>query len=115
VSRAAAQANVLWRFAQGWNIDLGRRLIAGSQYGRSSSERLTWNAAGGMSGTCTLLGPEGPGLAAARESGWWELGLPDLVVFPRLGECAGYRPYFENYTVDASILDSDPSGSGSQI
>jgi hypothetical protein len=23
---------------------------------------------------------------------------------------AEYRPYFENYTVDASILDSNPSG-----
>jgi hypothetical protein len=63
--------------------------------------------------TCTLLGPEGPGLAAARESGGGN-GPLGLDVFPLVGERAGYRPYFENYTVDASILDSDLSGSGSQ-
>jgi hypothetical protein len=67
--RATTQASVLRWFAQGWNIDFGRRRISGSQYGRSSSERLIWNAAGVMPATCTLLGPEGPGLAAARESG----------------------------------------------
>jgi len=30
-----------------------------------------------------------------------------LSYFLLVGECAGYRPYFENYTVDASILDTD--------
>jgi len=78
-------------------------------------ERLIWNTAGWKWTTCTLLGPEGPGPAAARESGRRELGLPGLVVFPLVGERAGHRPYFENYTVDASILDSDSSESGSQI
>jgi len=51
-----------------------------------------------FSGTCTLLGPEGPGTF-----GW-------LYLWAFLG-CrlcwlrGGYRPYFENYTVDASILN----------
>ena len=60
---------------------------------------------------CTLLGPEGPGrhFGVDRTSG----PLParerssdfGLVGFrPRQKE---YRPYFENYTVDASILDSN--------
>jgi hypothetical protein len=30
------------------------------------------------------------------------------------GRQGGYRPYFENYTVDASILDLNPSGFESQ-
>lgn len=35
------------------------------------------------------------------------LGLTDPgLVSCRLGDEGGYRPYFENYTVDASILDS---------
>lgn len=50
-------------------------------------------------GGCTLLGPEGPDAifgsflylwASCCVSGW--------------GCGKGYRPYFENYTVDASIL-----------
>ncbi|NII96606.1 hypothetical protein FHS06_002810 [Microbacterium halimionae] len=51
-------------------------------------------------GTCTLLGPEGPddffgsqltsGPFFAAGNGWRER----------------YRPYFENYTVDASILET---------
>ena len=51
---------------------------------------------------CTLLGPEGPG----RHNG--SGCRTDLLDFVRL-DCFGflveeYRPYFENYTVDASIL-----------
>jgi hypothetical protein len=49
---------------------------------------------------CTLLGPEGPGLT--RLSG---NGPLDLVVTSPWARRTGYRPYFENYTVDASILD----------
>lgn len=53
------------------------------------------------SGTCTLLGPEGPG----RLPSGGGVDSPDLFLTPGcVGE--GYRPYFENYTVDASILDS---------
>jgi len=36
----------------------------------------------------------------------------DLDVFLQQEMHAGYRPYFENYTVDASILDSDDAQSG---
>ena len=50
--------------------------------------------------TCTLLGPEGPG----RPEGRFEPLDPFLVGLGAGG--GGYRPYFENYTVDASILDS---------
>src|SRR5215210_4769991 len=75
-------------------------------------ERLIWNIAGGKRMTCTLLGPEGPGFAAARESGERERTSGPRRVSP-VGERAGYRPYFENYTVDASILDPRPSGFGS--
>jgi len=49
---------------------------------------------------CTLLGPEGPGRYAStdRTSG--------PCCEPAMPGSTGYRPYFENYTVDASILDS---------
>ena len=55
---------------------------------------------GGPAGTCTLLGPEGPDVVVDRN-------LPlDPFLLPAV--CwwlwGGYRPYFENYTVDASIL-----------
>lgn len=50
---------------------------------------------------CTLLGPEGSGWLS---SGGW-VGSLDLFLMPGcVGE--GYRPYFENYTVDASIFDT---------
>lgn len=48
------------------------------------------------SGACTLLGPEGPDVS------------PNLWAFSCAGCCwcgGGYRPYFENYTVDASIFE----------
>jgi hypothetical protein len=66
---------------------------------------------------CTLLGPEGPGRRCAVERQPVPIGPLDhdlrVTVFglrsgwelvPRQKE---YRPYFENYTVDASILDSN--------
>ncbi len=53
----------------------------------------------GERGVCTLLGPEGPDVGA-------HLFLLDLFWFPVLsGGWFGDRPYFENYTVDASIFD----------
>ena len=62
-----------------------------------------------FSGTvlCTLLGPEGPGRrrVVSVRGGWVPIGPLDFVRrhgFGRVGE--EYRPYFENYTVDASIL-----------
>jgi hypothetical protein len=53
-----------------------------------------------MLGACTLLGPEGPVASRKRHN-----QPQDLFVAPRRGEAGRYRPYFENYTVDASILD----------
>ena len=62
---------------------------------------------------CTLLGPEGPGrcipvfLSRSVGCGWtgssgsWSHSHECLVVGCVGG--GGYRPYFENYTVDASI------------
>ena len=54
---------------------------------------------GDRGGACTLLGPEGPGAVFGPWSNLWAFsGLT----------CGwgweGYRPYFENYTVDASIF-----------
>ena len=55
----------------------------------------------GERGVCTLLGPEGPDVAAFWGCGSVPLGLS---LSPGWGGDEGYRPYFENYTVDASIL-----------
>jgi hypothetical protein len=56
---------------------------------------------------CTLLGPEGPDLGGtARWLRWtflWILVLVHRMVFRGWWIGRGYRPYFENYTVDASI------------
>ena len=58
------------------------------------------NVGVGMAGTCTLLGPEGPGAAKAAAEPL------DLFLFAgAAGRRGRYRPYFENYTVDASIFE----------
>ena len=74
-----------------------------------NAELSTLLAAGkvrrGANGTCTLLGPEGPGAAPAFGWVWWlTLWAPFGVSL--WGDVWGYRPYFENYTVDASILET---------
>lgn len=48
---------------------------------------------------CTLLGPEGPGVTL------FGLQLYLWAFFCCLCSGGWYRPYFENYTVDASILE----------
>lgn len=57
----------------------------------------------GERGVCTLLGPEGPDAVSIFGSG---RSVPlDLFLFVPVGAGGwGFRPYFENYTVDASIL-----------
>jgi hypothetical protein len=55
---------------------------------------------------CTLLGPEGPGRGDSSNRAL-AIGPLDLVVTGLRFRRTGYRPYFENYTVDASILDSN--------
>lgn len=61
-------------------------------------------------GACTLLGPEGPGAHRLVCDG--PLGLFWSLRVVVAG--GGSRPYFENYTVDASILKSSPFGVGSK-
>ena len=88
--------------AHGWNIDIGARLN-----GSDLVRPLRWvgTVGAGRSGTCTLLGPEGPddpapfsgvgvmvssGLHRDRDDRWvW-----------------GFWPSVENYIVDASILET---------
>ena len=57
--------------------------------------------------TCTLLGPEGPEAGTVVSA--TELSGPFLHAgCGRLR--GGYRPYFENYTVDASIFEMTRRG-----
>ena len=57
---------------------------------------------------CTLLGPEGPGRRLRVSIGPLDLVVTDHnALIEELISYTGYRPYFENYTVDASILDSN--------
>lgn len=60
-----------------------------------------WNGGGDVGGACTLLGPEGPDAAFERWTNLWALPSCRLVWLRD-----GYRPYFENYTVDASIFET---------
>ena len=68
----------------------------------------TWFATGtiwfGVVDTCTLLGPEGPGADGGLWILCWCLFLEGLSWRRCFGGWGGYRPYFENYTVDASIF-----------
>ena len=52
--------------AHGWNIDIGARLN-----GSDLVRPLRWvgTVGAGRSGTCTLLGPEGPGACPSRSRG----------------------------------------------
>lgn len=56
-------------------------------------------AGDGLVGACTLLGPEGPDTLRGGDSSG---SFPAAGIVWQLR--GGYRPYFENYTVDASIL-----------
>lgn len=58
-------------------------------------------------GTCTLLGPEGPDAGGATLMRLAAQSEPqDPSSMSQRGMREGYRPYFENYTVDASILET---------
>jgi len=85
--------------AQGWNVDdWSPEEPADSQYDLGRERKLP-----GAPATCTLLGPEGsaPG----------DRSFPQDFTATGTPEAGEYRPYFENYTVDASIFDpSAPSG-----
>ena len=74
-----------------------------------TSELSTPLAAGTVrdesAGTCTLLGPEGPDeLFGASQP-------QDLFWRSQSDTRRRYRPYFENYTVDASIFEPVSTGS----
>ena len=66
-----------------------------------------------MKRICTLLGPEGPEHEPIRRLVDFSSGPFSVSSRTPLGVAGrkGYRPYFENYTVDASILNLNPSGS----
>ncbi|SFN71781.1 hypothetical protein SAMN05216219_3222 [Mycetocola miduiensis] len=53
---------------------------------------------------CTLLGPEGPEHDHGSGCGLY-LWTFSCSADTSVAGWGGYRPYFENYTVDASILD----------
>ena len=87
--------------AHGWNIDIDTDRIDPVQVrpGLPGKERtgLGWTVC------CTLLGPEGP----ERNMKVFRTVPLDLLLFDRglrVVGWGGYRPYFENYTVDASIF-----------
>ena len=94
------------------------RLLSTSLFGGSGT------AAGDMPGTCTLLGPEGPGTANVAGSGAYGPKLPaggggelvsrtsELSASSQGREC---RPYVENYTVDASILETPTRAGFTQL
>jgi hypothetical protein len=52
--------------------------------------------------TCTLLGPEGPDALVLRDG---PDEPQDLFLCRQRRRRGRYRPYFENYTVDASIFE----------
>jgi hypothetical protein len=87
--------------AHGWNIDIGARLN-GSDLVRLACGVGTVGA--GRSGTCTLLGPEGPDNPAPSGAGVMVFLRPSPMM--TVG-CRGWGfwPSVENYIVDASILD----------
>jgi hypothetical protein len=67
---------------------------------RRKYDLRVWNASESSQATCTLLGPEGP-TPEYR-------GRPsDLVTPAEMARVTRYRPSFENYTVDASILERE--------
>ena len=87
--------------AHGWNIDIDAR-TAEIYSVRLVRENLVGKVGFGETCICTLLGPEGP------EHGYFgmcDLFLLDFSSLASLAGGEGYRPYFENYTVDASILN----------
>ena len=54
---------------------------------------------------CTLLGPEGPGRHRMVPNGPLDSFVTGSLCLSKAARRREYRPYFENYTVDASILD----------
>ena len=101
-ARATSQTSVLRWSAHGWNIDDWP-----SETSASLRVRLFggWNAGcRGSTGACTLLGPEGSDTEAGEPgsgNGFSDSCPSTGALLCGWGE---YRPYVENYTVDASIF-----------
>jgi len=83
--------------AHGWNIDnaVGFRRLLLVRPVRVGNVVVGWGLAGAR---CWVLRDRSFGSFGVGDR---FLGLVLVVVWPR----CGFRPYFENYTVDASILD----------
>ena len=78
--------------------------MASAQLVPTSTPHLSgcgWRVGVGERGACTLLGPEGPD--ALRSTDREQTNLRAFLGCPS-GKRERYRPYFENYTVDASIF-----------
>jgi len=110
-SRTQYHTDCVWLGLVGGTFDM-----ASARLGSTSTPHPSgcgWRVGSGERGVGTLLGPEGPDAAFCCLSGWWGWGtllLGLLIPAPFGGGVGGYRPYFENYTVDASIFRDDPSG-----
>ncbi len=97
-ARRATPRRTSWGGAHGWNIDK----VSGAA-GALSTSLGTGTVLRTESGTCTLLGPEGPG--RRRERSRRRNATQGFTSAGRMARRAEHRPSFENYTVDASILD----------
>ena len=104
-SRTQYHTDCVWLGLKGGTFDM-----ASAQLGSTSTPHSSgcgWRVGSGERGVGTLLGPEGPDAALAALLGWWVWGslLMGLLILHLCGGgVGGYRPYFENYTVDASIF-----------
>ena len=90
-------------------------MVVGESRQLSTRPSGCWNGSRQESATCTLLGPEGPGLEGDLETRFLGPRSDRLDSTLRSRRQERYRPYVENYTVDASILELRPSGLGSTI
>ena len=99
-------ADQIGSFAARWLL-MGGTLNIGARLNGSDLVRLACGVGtvgAGRSGTCTLLGPEGPDNPALRGGGdgfFRPSPKPAVAVW-----VWGFWPSVENYIVDASILDS---------
>ena len=90
--------------AQGWNVD---DVSPGDRHPLVRLLREEGTCGVGTRVTCTLLGPEGSASGMRAEARG--LGVEPSDSRSLTGVAGGggeYRPYVENYTVDASIFDS---------
>lgn len=90
-------------------------LVVGESWQLSTHPSGCWNGSWQEPATCTLLGPEGPGLEGDLETRFLGPRSDRLDSTLRSRRQERYRPYVENYTVDASILELRSQDLGSTI